>query len=80
MTAQFFSGLGPVNNTFGTGSAVSQVMAQSPGGQDAINGYNLFGKTSGSYSFGLSEAFAAGNNIVAQFVRCKRVLRTKCPC
>jgi hypothetical protein len=69
MTAQFFSGLGPTNNTFGSGSAVSQVMAQSPGVQDAINGYNIFGKTSGDYSFGLSGAFAAGNNIVAQFVR-----------
>ena len=68
MTAQFFSGLGPINNTFGSGSAVSQVMAQSPGVQDAINGYNIFGKTSGNYSFGLSGAFAAGNNIVAQFV------------
>jgi hypothetical protein len=68
MTAQFFSGLGPTNNTFGTGSAVSQVMSQSPGVQDAINGYNLFGKTSGGYNFGVSGAFAAGNNIVAQFV------------
>jgi RHS repeat-associated protein len=68
MTAQFFSGLGPTNNTFGSGSAVSQVMAQSPGVQDAINGYNLFGKTSGGYNFGVSGAFAAGNNIVAQFV------------
>jgi hypothetical protein len=68
MTAQFFSGLGPVNNTFGSGSAVSQVMAQSPGVQDAINGYNIFGKTSGNYNFGVSGAFAAGNNIVAQFV------------
>lgn len=68
MTAQFFSGLGPVNNTFGSGSAVSQVMAQSPGVQDAINGYNIYGKTSGNYNFGLSGAFAAGNNIVAQFV------------
>ena len=43
-------------------------MAQSPGVQDAINGYNLFGKTSGSYNFGVLGAFAAGNNIVAQFV------------
>jgi RHS repeat-associated protein len=68
MTAQFFSGLGPINNTFGSGSAVSQVMAQSPGVQDAINGYNIFGKTSGNYNFGVSGAFAAGNNIVAQFV------------
>jgi YD repeat-containing protein len=45
MTAQFFSGLGTSENTFGSGSAVSQVMAQSPGVQDAINGYNIYGKT-----------------------------------
>jgi hypothetical protein len=68
MTAQFFSGLGTSENTFGSGSAVSQVMAQSPGVQDAINGYNIYGKTSGGYNFGVSGAFAAGNNIVAQFV------------
>jgi len=68
MTAQFFSGLGTSENTFGSGSAISQVMAQSPGVQDAINGYNIFGTTSGSYNFGVSGAFAAGNNIVAQFV------------
>lgn len=68
MTAQFFSGLGPTSNTFGPNSAVSQVMAQSPGVQDAINAYNINGTTSGAYSFGPSGAFAAGNNIVAQFV------------
>jgi RHS repeat-associated protein len=68
MAAQFFSGLGTSENTFGSGSATSQVMAQSPGVQDAINGYNIYGKTSGNYNFGVSGAFAAGNNIVAQFV------------
>ena len=68
LSAQFFSGLGPSNNTFGPDSATSQVMAQSPGVQDAINAYNIYGTTSGVYNFGLSGAFAAGNNIVAQFV------------
>jgi hypothetical protein len=29
LTVQFFSGLGPSDNTFGSNSAVSQVMAQS---------------------------------------------------
>jgi hypothetical protein len=51
LTAQFFSGLGPSNNTFGPGSAASQVMAQSPGVQDALNGYNIYGRTSGNYNF-----------------------------
>jgi RHS repeat-associated protein len=68
LSAQFFSGLGPSDNTFGLDSAVSQVMAQSPGVQDALNGYNINGTTSGTYNFGPSGAIAAGNNIVAQFV------------
>jgi glucose dehydrogenase len=49
LTAQFFSGLGPSDNTFGSNSSVSQVMAQSPGVQDAINAYNINGTTSGTY-------------------------------
>jgi hypothetical protein len=68
MTAQFFSGLGPGNPTFGPNSATSQVMAQSPGVQDVLNSYSMFGRTTGLYAFGLPGLWAAGGNPVAQFV------------
>jgi len=68
MTAQFFSGLGSANQTFGPGTATSAVMGQSAGVQDVLNSYYMTGQTSGLYSFGAVGAASAGGNPVAQFV------------
>jgi hypothetical protein len=68
MTAQFFSGAGPDNQTFGPGTATSQVMGQSAGAQDVLNSYYMTGQTSGLYTFGAVGAAFAGANPVAQFV------------
>ena len=67
ITAEFFSGLGPRNQTFGPGTATSQVMAQSAGVQDVLNAYYMAGQTSGLYTFGAG-LVSAGGNPVAQFV------------
>jgi RHS repeat-associated protein len=68
MTAQFFSGAGPTNQTFGPGTATSAVMGQSAGVQDVLNNYYMTGQTSGLYTFGAVGAVSAGGNPVAQFV------------
>ena len=68
MTAEFFSGLGPSNPTFGPATATSHVMAQSAGVQDALNQYYMIGRTSNLYTFGGLGYVAAGANPVAQFV------------
>jgi hypothetical protein len=68
MTAQFFSGLGNANPTFGPGTATSQVMGQSAGVQDVLNQYYMLGRTNGLYSFGAVGYAQAGANPVAQFV------------
>jgi hypothetical protein len=68
MTAQFFSGLGSRNQTFGPGSATSQVMAQSGGVQAVLNDYAMLCSTSGLYTFGLTGLVEARANPVAQFV------------
>jgi RHS repeat-associated protein len=68
MTAQFFSGLGPTNQTFGPGSATSQVMGQSAGVQSVLNSYYMTGQTSGLYTFRVADIAMAGANPVAQFV------------
>jgi RHS repeat-associated protein len=68
MTGEFFSGLGPDSQTFGVGSATSQVMAQSAGVQQALNEYYMLGRTSNLYEFGGPGAASAGANPVAQFV------------
>jgi RHS repeat-associated protein len=68
MTAQFFSGAGPSDLTFGPNSATSQVMAQSAGVQDALNSYYMVGQTSGLSTFGAPGYATAGVNPVAQFV------------
>jgi hypothetical protein len=66
--AQFFSGAGPGNLTFGPDSAVSQVMAQSGGVREVLDYYFMTGVTSGQYTFGGTGLVAAGSNPVAQFV------------
>jgi hypothetical protein len=68
MTAQFFSGAGPGNQTFGPNTATSTVMGQSAGVQDVLNSYYMTGQTSGLYTFGAVGAVSAGGNPVAQFV------------
>jgi hypothetical protein len=68
MTAEFFSGVGAQDRTFGPDSSVSQVMAQSVGVQDVLNSYYMLGRTSGLYSFGRVGYASAGANPVAQFV------------
>lgn len=68
MTAQFGSGLGAGNQTFGPGTATSQVMGQSAGVQDVLNQYCMLGRTSGLYTFGAVGYASAGANPVAQFV------------
>ena len=68
MTAQFFSGLGNANQTFGPGTATSQVMAQSAGVHDALNEYYMTGATHDLYTFGGAGYVNAGANPVAQFV------------
>ncbi len=68
MTAQFFSGLGPTSQTFGPGSATSQVMGQSAGVQSVLNSYYMTGQTSGLYTFRVADIAMAGANPVAQFV------------
>ena len=68
MTAEFFSGFGPGNLTFGPNSATSQVMAQSGPVQNVLNSYSQTGQTSGLYTFGLPGLASAGGNPVAQFV------------
>jgi RHS repeat-associated protein len=68
MTAQFFSGAGSGNQTFGPNTSTSAVMGQSAGVQDVLNSYYMTGETSGLYSFGAVGAAAAGGNPVAQFV------------
>ena len=67
MTAEFFSGLGPRNMTFGPDSATSRVMAQSGPVHDVLNSYYMTGRTSGLYTFGLPGLESAGANPVAQF-------------
>jgi RHS repeat-associated protein len=68
MTAQFFSGLGSANQSFGPGTATSAVMGQSAGVQEVLGSYYMTGQTSGLYTFGASGAYVAGGNPVAQFV------------
>ncbi|HKS80569.1 MAG TPA: RHS repeat-associated core domain-containing protein [Candidatus Acidoferrales bacterium] len=68
LTAEFFSGLGQGNQTFGPNTATAQVMAQSAGVQDALNQYTMLGTSSGLYTFGLVGLYEAGANPVAQFV------------
>ena len=68
MTAEFFSGVGAQDRTFGPDSSVSQVMAQSAGVQDALNEYYILGRTSNLYTFGGAGYASAGANPVAQFV------------
>jgi hypothetical protein len=68
MTAQFFSGLGNANPTFGPNTATSAVMGQSAGVQDALNEYYMTGATHDLYSFGGAGYVNAGANPVAQFV------------
>ncbi len=68
MTAQFFSGLGSANQTFGPRTATSAVMGQSAGVQEVLGAYMFTGQTSGLYTFGASGAYVAGGNPVAQFV------------
>lgn len=65
---QFFSGLGPQNQTFGPDSSVSAVMAQSAGVQSVLNNYYMTGQTSGLQGFGAPGYVSAGRNPVAQFV------------
>jgi hypothetical protein len=68
MTAEFFSGIGAQDRTFGSDSSVSQVMAQSGPVQDVLNQYYMTGATHDLYSFGAPGYVAAGANPVAQFV------------
>ena len=68
MTAGFFSGLGPDQYTFGSGSAVSQVMAQSTQFQNVLNQYYMVGTTSNWEGFGAFGFAQAGSNPVAQFL------------
>jgi hypothetical protein len=68
MTAQFFSGLGPTDQTFGPNTSTSAVMGQSAGVQEVLGAYYMTGQTSGLYTFGASGAYMAGGNPVAQFV------------
>ena len=68
LTAQYGSGLGPGNRTFGPGTSTSAVMGQSAGVQEVLGAYNMTGQTSGLYTFGASGAYVAGGNPVAQFV------------
>jgi hypothetical protein len=68
LTAQFATGLGSGDRTFGPDTATSQVMGQSSGVQEALGQYLLNGQTSGLYTFGASGAYVAGGNPVAQFV------------
>ncbi len=68
MTAGFFSGLGPDQYTFGSDSAVSQVMAQSGQFQDVLNQYYMSGTTSNWQGFGAAGFVEAGANPVAQFL------------
>ena len=68
MTSEFFSGLGPGDQTFGPGTATSQVMGQSGPVQDVLNSYYMTGQTSGLCTFGGAGYVAAGGNPVAQFV------------
>jgi hypothetical protein len=68
MTAEFFSGIGAQDRTFGADSSVSAVMAQSAGVQDALNEYYMTGATHDLYSFGGAGYVNAGANPVAQFV------------
>jgi hypothetical protein len=67
MSAGCFSGLGPAQCTFGSGSAVSQVMAQSAQFQDVLGQYYMLGRTSGWQNFGAAGYATAGSNPVAQF-------------
>jgi hypothetical protein len=68
LTAQWASGLGPGNRTFGPNTATSAVMGQSAGVQEVLGAYLFTGQTSGLYTFGASGAYVAGGNPVAQFV------------
>ena len=47
LTAQYASGLGPGNRTFGPDTATSQVFGQSAGVQEVLGGYLFTGQTSG---------------------------------
>jgi hypothetical protein len=68
LTAEFASGLGAGNQTFGPNTATSQVLAQSAGVQEVLGAYLFTGQTSGLYTFGASGAYVNGGNPVAQFV------------
>ena len=68
MTAEFFSGIGAQDRTFGSNSSVSQVMSQSGPVQDVPNDYYMTGRSSNLYTFGATGYVAAGANPVAQFV------------
>ena len=68
MTAEFFSGIGAQDRTFGPDSSVSAVMAQSAGVQYALNEYYMTGATQDLYTFGAPGYVNAGANPVAQFV------------
>jgi hypothetical protein len=68
MTAEFFSGIGAQDRTFGPDSSVPAVMAQSAGLQSVLNNYYMTGQTSGLYTFGGVGYAQAGANPVAQFV------------
>lgn len=68
MTGEFATGLGQSDVTFGPDTMQSQMMASSPGVTAAVNGYLNTGKTSGLYTFGLSQVLAAGLNPIQQFV------------
>jgi RHS repeat-associated protein len=68
LTAEFASGLGPTNQTFGPNTATSAVMAQSAAVTEVLGAYMFTGKTSGLYTFGASGAYGNGGNPVAQFL------------
>jgi hypothetical protein len=68
VTAEFFSGIGTQDRTFGSASSMSQVMAQSGPVHDVLNQYYMTGVTHDLYSFGAPGYAAAWGNPVAQFV------------
>src|ERR1700730_14852148 len=55
LPAEFASGLGPTNQTFGPNTATSAVMGQSAGVTEALGAYMFTGQTSGLYTFGQAE-------------------------
>jgi hypothetical protein len=69
MTAEFFSGIGAQDRTFGPDSSVSAVMAQSDGLQSVLNNYYMTGQTSGLYTFGGVGYAQAGGGSVRGFLQ-----------